>query len=141
MKVQSYGKILLAKKYDQAVSKDIRHYFETEETSDHKIFLINLPLKRGFENNQICVITEEDIFGERQGRSVYRKRKSDAFISDVSQLHDGDLVVHIEHGIGRYNGLEAINVGDALHDCLKVFYNGADRLYVPVENIDVLGLL
>ena len=129
----------LAKKYELSINKNINNYLDIKQSETHKIFLTTLPLKRGFENDKICVITEEDIFGERQGRRAYRKRKGDAFISDVSQLHDGDLVVHIEHGIGRYNGLEAINVGDALHDCLKVLYSGADRLYVPVENIDVLS--
>ncbi|MAI05705.1 MAG: transcription-repair coupling factor [Alphaproteobacteria bacterium TMED87] len=129
----------LARKYDLTINKNTKNYFDVEKSTNNKIFLITLPVKRGFENDKICVITEEDIFGERQGRRAYKKRKGDAFISDVSQLHDGDLVVHIEHGIGRYNGLEAINVGDALHDCLKVLYNGADRLFVPVENIDVLS--
>ena len=51
----------------------------------------------------------------------------------------GDLVVHAEHGIGRYEGLETIDVAGAPHDCLKVLYAGDDRLFVPVENIEVLS--
>src|SRR3989440_10612884 len=56
-----------------------------------------------------------------------------------SSLSAGDLVVHAEHGIGRYEALETINVAGAPHDCLKVLYAGDDRLFVPVENIEVLS--
>jgi transcription-repair coupling factor (superfamily II helicase) len=48
-------------------------------------------------------------------------------------------VVHVDHGIGRYEGLETLDVTGAPHDCLKVVYDGGDKLYVPVENIEVLS--
>ena len=48
-------------------------------------------------------------------------------------------MVHVDHGIGRYEGLQTMDVGGAPHDCLKVIYHGGDRLFVPVENIEVLG--
>ena len=51
----------------------------------------------------------------------------------------GDYVVHIDHGIGRYEGLKSIAVGHSPHDCVMLTYAGGDKLYVPVENIDVLS--
>ena len=54
-------------------------------------------------------------------------------------LTPGDLLVHADHGIGRYDGLVAVEVGKAPHDCVMLSYAGGDKLYVPVENIDVLS--
>src|SRR4029077_319089 len=61
------------------------------------------------------------------------------FIHEAGGLSPGDLIVPDEHGIGRYEGLETIDVAGAPHDCLKVLYAGDDRLIVPVENIEVLS--
>lgn len=61
------------------------------------------------------------------------------FIADVSALSIGELVVHIEHGIGRFMGLENITAGGAPHDCLKILYANDAKLFVPVENIDVIS--
>ncbi|MFL2771431.1 MAG: transcription-repair coupling factor [Rhodospirillaceae bacterium] len=102
------------------------------------ISLIVLGLGRGFLTEDLALITEQDLLGERQSRRV-RRRQAEAFLADASQLGDGDLVVHLDHGIGRYDGLETLDVGGAPHDCLKVLYQGEDRLYVPVENIEVLS--
>jgi transcription-repair coupling factor (superfamily II helicase) len=101
--------------------------------------IICLVLSRGFVTDTLAVITEQDLLGDRLVRSAKKKRKADAFIADASQISEGDLVVHIEHGIGRYEGLETVTVGGAGHDCLRLVYHGNDRLYVPVENIDVLS--
>jgi transcription-repair coupling factor (superfamily II helicase) len=60
-------------------------------------------------------------------------------VAEVSALTIGDFVVHVDHGIGRYDGLVAIDVGGAAHDCLRVIYDGGDKLFVPVENIEVLS--
>src|SRR5437016_4427514 len=68
-----------------------------------------------------------------------RGRNLEDFITEAGALSSGDLVVHAEHGIGRYEGLETIDVAGAAHDCLKVLYAGDDRLFVPVENIEVLS--
>ncbi|MGE4063649.1 MAG: transcription-repair coupling factor [Rhodospirillaceae bacterium] len=98
-----------------------------------------VPLERGFTAADLAVITEQDLLGDRLVRSARKKRRADAFIADASQISEGDLIVHVEHGIGRYEGLETLTVGGAPHDCLRITYSGNDRLYVPVENIDVLS--
>lgn len=103
-----------------------------------KIVLVSADLAHGFRDKQYCLISEQDILGERQHRKA-RKVTSKDFISDVSSLSEGELVVHIEHGIGRFLGLENITVGGAPHDCLKLLYAHDDKLFVPVENIDVIS--
>ena len=85
------------------------------------------------------MISEQDILGDRLVRRAKKRRKADAFIADVSTLGEGDFVVHIDHGVGRYDGLQALDVGGAPHDCLRLSYAGDDKLYVPVENLDVLS--
>ncbi|MBL6946082.1 MAG: transcription-repair coupling factor [Rhodospirillales bacterium] len=99
-----------------------------------------LGLDRGFVAPDITLITESDILGERLSRPIRKKRvRPEDVIADAGTLSEGDLVVHVDHGIGRYDGLVAIEVGGAPHDCLRLIYAGNDKLFVPVENIDMLG--
>ena len=98
-----------------------------------------LPLTEGFKTDSCTVLSEADIFGDRLARPVRKKRRGDQFISDVSALNEGDLVVHIDHGIGRYEGLRTLQVGGAPHDCVCLVYADDDKLFVPVENIEVLS--
>ncbi len=98
-----------------------------------------LELDHGFSRDDLVVWTEQDVLGERLARPPRRRRRAEEFISEVSSLSEGDLVVHIDHGIGRYDGLETLSVDSAPHDCLRVIYAGGDKLFVPVENIDTLA--
>jgi transcription-repair coupling factor (superfamily II helicase) len=101
--------------------------------------LITLGIDQGFATPGFTLITEQDILGERIGRQQRKRRRSENFLTEVSTLQAQDLVVHVDHGIGRYEGLETLDVGGAPHDCLKVIYHGGDKLFVPVENIEVLS--
>jgi len=99
-----------------------------------------LPLEQGFASDDLFCIAEQDILGERLARpTVRRKRRGEEFLQEVSALHEGDYVVHVEHGIGQYDGLETLDIGNAPHDCLRLIYLGGDKLFVPVENIEVLS--
>ncbi|MBF0355741.1 MAG: transcription-repair coupling factor [Alphaproteobacteria bacterium] len=95
-------------------------------------------LERGFTHPGLTVVAEPDLLGERLSRPARKKRRAEHFLTEASALSEGDLVVHVEHGIARYEGLEALTVGGAPHDCLRLVYDGGDKLYVPVENIEVL---
>ena len=97
------------------------------------------PLETGFETPDALVLSEQDIFGARMSRPTGRRRRADNFLREVSSLEVGDLVVHVEHGIGRYEGLETITSNGTQHDCLHLRYAGGDRLYLPVENIELLS--
>ena len=98
-----------------------------------------LPLETGFANDELQLVTEQDILGDRLVRRKKRRKGADAFLAELSALTPGDLVVHMEHGIGRYIGLQSIPVGNSPHDCVALEYAGGDKLYVPVENIDALS--
>ncbi|MDJ0896782.1 MAG: CarD family transcriptional regulator, partial [Alphaproteobacteria bacterium] len=98
-----------------------------------------LPIQRGFCTNSLSVITEQDILGDRLVRRQQKRRGSEQFIAEASQLSVGDLVTHVDHGIGRFNGLVTIEVTGAPHDCLRLIYAGDDKLFVPVENLEVLS--
>ena len=117
---------------------------ETEQWGDigrlpaSAVALIVLGIDRGFTADGLAVFTEQDIFGERLSRPVSR-RKADNYINEISALSLGDLVVHVDHGIGRYDGLETLEVTGAPHDCARLIYAGDDRLYVPVENLEMLS--
>ena len=96
-----------------------------------------LPLESGFETDTLAVISETDILGDRLARPR-RKRRASNFLAEASSLSPGDLVVHIDHGIGRYEGLKTLEVQGAPHDCLELQYGAEAKLYLPVENIDLL---
>ncbi len=98
-----------------------------------------LPLDSGFSGGDIDLVTEQDVLGDRLVRRKKRKKSADAFLAELAALTPGDLVVHMDHGIGRYEGLRSIPVGQSPHDCVMLTYAGGDKLYVPVENIDVLS--
>ncbi|MDR1026369.1 MAG: hypothetical protein LBL47_03120, partial [Lactobacillus sp.] len=112
---------------------------ETLAKSKTKTVLTILNLNHGFKSKDLCFISEQDILGEKRNRKKPKKASSKDFIADVSSLAVGELVVHIEHGIGKFLGLENITAGGAPHDCLKILYANAAKLFVPVENIDVLS--
>jgi len=98
-----------------------------------------LPLETGFANDEMELVTEQDILGDRLVRRKKRKKDADAFLAELSALTPGDLIVHMDHGIGRYEGLQSIPVGKSPHDCVMLTYAGGDKLYIPVENLDVLS--
>ena len=112
---------------------------ETMAAPSSAVCLVPLPLDHGFNWQNLSVITEQDILGDRLARPPKRKKRGAQFIAEASALNEGDLVVHVEHGIGRYLGLETVQVGGAAHDCIKIEYDGNDKLFVPVENLDVLS--
>lgn len=96
-------------------------------------------LENGFEAPNFTLIHESMLFGEKRSRSPKRRRRSDLFIAEASSINPGDYVVHEDHGIGQYIGLETLNIDGAPHDCLCVMYEGNDKLFVPVENIEILS--
>ena len=118
---------------------DVTTWAEVIKADSSLLAAIPLPLERGFITSKLAVVSEQDLLGDRLVRAAKKRRRADAFIADASQISEGDLIVHTEHGIGRYEGLETLTVGGAPHDCLRISYYGNDRLFLPVENIDVLS--
>ncbi len=113
-------------------------YWDAARAADPKVpQRVVLPLDAGFETPDLAVIAETDILGDRLARPGRRRRASN-FLAEASALSPGDLVVHIDHGIGLYEGLRTLEVQGAPHDCLELQYGGESKLYLPVENIDLL---
>ncbi len=109
------------------------------EHNRERVSFIILPIESGFETDHLFLLTEQDIFGERIIRTQKRKKPSEAFLAEAAAFSEGELVVHKEHGIGRFDGLITVDVHGARHDCLKLVYAGEDKLFLPVENMDVIS--
>jgi transcription-repair coupling factor (superfamily II helicase) len=103
------------------------------------LFLVVWPLEAGFVAPGLAVISEQDVLGDRMVGKPRRKRKAENFLREVDTLSPGDLVVHVEHGVGRYLGIETITALGAPHACVMLEYAENAKLYLPVENIELLS--
>ena len=112
---------------------------EVEKLAPGQAGLAVLQLETGFETDDLVVVAEQDILGDRLVRRSRRKRRAADFIAEAAALSSGDIVVHADHGIGRFVGLKTIEAAGAPHDCLEIHYAGDDRLFLPVENIELLS--
>ena len=97
-----------------------------------------LPVEHGFEAENFVLIAEQDILGDRLARPRKRRRAA-SVIAEAAAMSQGDLIVHQDHGVGRYEGLKTLDVQGAPHDCLDLTYAGGDKLYLPVENIELIS--
>ncbi|PBC00049.1 transcription-repair coupling factor [Mesorhizobium sp. WSM3862] len=119
--------------------KPVATLSEVEKLEPGQAGLAVLPLESGFETDGMVVVAEQDILGDRLIRRSKRKKRASDFIAEASSLSSGDIVVHADHGIGRFVGLRTIEAVGAPHDCLEIHYAGDDRLFLPVENIELLS--
>ncbi len=98
-----------------------------------------LGIEHGIEAPDLALIAEEDVLGDRLIRPRRQSRKASDVLTEATSLSVGDIVVHVDHGIGRFVGLKTIQAIGAPHDCLELQYLGGDKLYLPVENIELLS--
>ncbi|WP_171129754.1 MULTISPECIES: transcription-repair coupling factor [unclassified Ruegeria] len=103
------------------------------------LHLAVLALEHGFEAPDLTVIAEQDVLGDRLIRQPKKRRKAENFLTEAQSLSPGDLVVHVDHGIGRYLGMEVVTAAGAAHECLLLEYAEKAKLYLPVENIELLS--
>ncbi|MEM8841232.1 MAG: DEAD/DEAH box helicase, partial [Pseudomonadota bacterium] len=96
-------------------------------------------LEQGFQSDGLTVISEQDVLGDRLIRRARKGRRAENFLTEAQSLSPGDLVVHLDHGVGRYLGLETVTALGAPHECLNLEYHGGSKLYLPVENIELLS--
>ena len=116
-----------------------RSWPEVNALAKPEVALAVLGLESGFETQDVAVISEQDILGDRLVRPRKASRRAENFIAEATSLAAGDLVVHVDHGIGRFVGLKTIEAAGAPHDCLEIHYAGGDKLFLPVENIELLS--
>ncbi|MEY4014834.1 MAG: hypothetical protein RLZZ290_1698 [Pseudomonadota bacterium] len=109
------------------------------------VLLVTLALQRGFAAPwwQLMLLTESELFADtgRRGSSAARQQATnvDTLIRDLSELKLGDPVVHLQHGIGRYEGLKHMDLGEGLSEFLHLTYAGASTLYVPVSQLHLIS--
>lgn len=100
------------------------------------------PLDWGVENEEdgYVIFTEQDLFGEKNNKPTRKKkRKAEEVISHFSELEVGSLIVHDNHGIGRFEGLRTMEINGETQDFVHLEYDGGDRLFVPVVSLDLLS--
>ncbi|PQV58506.1 transcription-repair coupling factor (superfamily II helicase) [Defluviimonas denitrificans] len=149
---QAEGQVVVAS-YSDGARERLKGLLEDEEVHGARLirdmrdvpdgkgglFLTVWALEHGFAAQGLTVISEQDVLGERLIRGAKKRRKAENFLTEAQSLSPGDLVVHVDHGVGRYTGLETITALGAPHDCVALEYAGGDRLYLPVENIELLS--
>ena len=111
-----------------------------KEIIKNKINIINKSLTEGFEYGNYIFISEKELFDKQNTKIKYKSNfKYGTKIKNIDNLKPGDYVVHINHGIGRYLGLQTLTKNGLLKDYLAVEYKGKDKLYIPVEKIELIS--
>lgn len=107
---------------------------------DNSINIINMPLNKGFIYGKYIVLTETELFAKHVNKAKYKTNfKYSSKIRNINNLEIGDYVVHSLHGIGVYNGIKTLKQQDFLKDFLEILYQGKDKLYIPVEKIELIS--
>ena len=110
---------------------------EIRDIPQGQIALVNMALSDSFEAYNTYFIRQQDIIGlRRMSNNITSSKKLKNILSELETLSEGELIVHNEHGIGRFDGIETIEVIGIRHDCIKIVYDGDDKLYIPVENLE-----
>lgn len=112
--------------------------------SDKPYGMIVAPIEEGFSLQQptITVLTETQLYGQRVMQRRMRKRSSqdtDALIRDLTELKINDPVVHIDHGVGLYRGLQTLNIGDHTGEFIMLEYQNEDKIYIPVSSLPMIS--
>ena len=129
-----------------AVKGDIIDIFPTEYENPIRINIFDSDIEKLEQFNTKTQKTITTIkrfiiypFNEFVFNQNKRKIKADTFLTDLSSFNLNDLIVHVDHGIGRFKGLKNISVLESQHDCVEISYFNEDKLYIPVENIELLS--
>ena len=102
--------------------------------------IIDCNISDGYIYNDLIVLSSRELFNIKNNNKKYHtKYKYASTINDINKLLVGDYVVHNIHGIGRYNGIKSLTLNDITKDYLEVLYQGTDKIYIPVEKIDLLS--
>ena len=128
----------LKKIYD--ILEESSYVITTEkDIKENKVNLIVKTIDSGFIYNNYVILSEKELLNKKQENQKYKTSFTmGSKIRDINKLEIGDYVVHYKYGIGRYNGLKTLKKGDLMKEYLMVEYAGTDKLYIPVEKIDLI---
>lgn len=118
------------------------NFIVTDEDNLNKgvVNIIPKSLNKGYMYLDYVILTEHELFNYSSSRKKYKtKFKYASKIKDINKLQVGDYVVHAINGIGVYNGIKTLNYGELVKDYIEVLYAGNDKLYIPVEKIDLIN--
>jgi len=130
---------------EEGIKPQLHPNWQAFFASDSPLGITVAPLDRGLLllEPSIAIITEPQLFGEqalqRRRRKTSRARDNESIIKDLSELREGSPVVHEEHGVGRYIGLQTLSVGDVETEFLTLEYANKDKLYVPVSSLHLIS--
>lgn len=119
--------------------RKVEHFDEVKALPPDVTALAVVGVEQGFETPEVALVAEQDILGDRLVRPRRKVKRAADVLTEATSLSVGDLVVHADHGIGRFAGLKTITALGAPHDCLEITYHGGDKLFLPVENIELLS--
>ena len=107
------------------------------------LYVSHLSLQSSFslvyKNNEIFFLSDFDFFNKITKRVTNKNRGEDDLISEFSQLSFGDLIVHMDHGIGRFNGIRNSDVNGFTQDFIELIYHNNDKLLIPIENLELIS--
>jgi transcription-repair coupling factor (superfamily II helicase) len=118
---------------------ETRTFKEVMAAGDRALTLLMAPLSSGFQNPKEgwVLLTEEEIFGERRRLREGKVKKTSPLIS-FSELREDNFIVHVDYGIGIYRGLRHLKIGGVSNDYLLLEYLDGDKLYVPVDRLNLI---
>ena len=129
---------------DNAIAPKVYENWDAFLADDTSLGITVAPLEQGLilQDASIAIIAEPQLFGQQvmqRRRRSRKKRDADAVIKNLAELTIGDAVVHEDHGVGRYLGLQTLDVGDITTEYVSLEYAKGDKLYVPVAALDLIS--
>ncbi len=129
---------------DNAINPKVYDNWDAFLADDVALGITVAPLEQGLvlHDANIAIIAEPQLFGQQvmqRRRRSRKKRDADAIIKNLAELTIGDAVVHEDHGVGRYLGLQTLDVGDIATEYVTLEYAKGDKLYVPVAALDLIS--
>lgn len=121
------------------IAQEIKDYTELYLLTNQVVGIAVCPIDEGFEYADLLVFSEADLVGEKLAKVIKKRSISTNILEELNAFSEGDLIVHIEHGIGRFQGLETLTVQNTPHDFVKILYAGNDKLFLPVENLELIS--
>ena len=123
---------------DQNIMTQVKNMYEVG--NEFKIYLINKVDLGSYQDGVIAYISFNKIFNFKKNRNSFKSRKSDNYIKEINTINVGDLIVHSDYGIGKFNSIKKITSNEVTYDCLELIYKDNDKIHLPVENIELLSL-
>jgi len=116
----------------------IQEFLELDRDPMPKLQVLTGPIRQGFHltSSRLAVYTDGDLFGHARTRQRWGRFRTGVPIWELSSLKKGDFVVHVDYGIGKYQGLEKVTVRDSERECLVLLYQDGDKLFVPVDKME-----